>query len=102
MEGWQTHNPHLPHGTLEAASARISALAGHPRRSLLLYALSTRQFGTDPFVELTNDVFLGHDHSTNVRRGTQSSLIEFAHLGVFGHHEVSEVHDVSPVERGVR
>ena len=38
MEGWQTHNPHLPHGTLEAASARISALAGHPRRSLLLYA----------------------------------------------------------------
>ena len=38
MEGWQTHNPHLPHGTLESASARISALAGHPRRSLLLYA----------------------------------------------------------------
>jgi 4-amino-4-deoxy-L-arabinose transferase-like glycosyltransferase len=38
MEDWQTHNPHLPHGALEAASARISALAGHPRRSLLLYA----------------------------------------------------------------
>jgi 4-amino-4-deoxy-L-arabinose transferase-like glycosyltransferase len=38
MEGWQTKNPHLPHGALEAASARISALAGHPRHSLLLYA----------------------------------------------------------------
>ena len=40
MEGWQTHNPHLPHGALDAASARISALAGHPRRSLLLYAFA--------------------------------------------------------------
>jgi 4-amino-4-deoxy-L-arabinose transferase-like glycosyltransferase len=38
QEGWQTHNPHLPHGPLEAASARISALAAHPRHSLLLYA----------------------------------------------------------------
>ena len=37
-EGWQTHNPHLPHGALQSASARISALAGHPRHSLLLYA----------------------------------------------------------------
>ena len=40
MEGWQTQNPHLPHGALEVASARISALAGHPRRSLLLYAFA--------------------------------------------------------------
>jgi 4-amino-4-deoxy-L-arabinose transferase-like glycosyltransferase len=38
MEGWQTQNPHLPHSALEVASARISALAGHPRHSLLLYA----------------------------------------------------------------
>jgi 4-amino-4-deoxy-L-arabinose transferase-like glycosyltransferase len=38
MEGWQTHNPNPPHGALEVASARISALAGHPRRSLFLYA----------------------------------------------------------------
>ena len=37
-EDWETHEPHLPHGALETASARISALAGHPRRSLLLYA----------------------------------------------------------------
>ena len=37
-EDWQTHNPHLPQGALEAASARISALAGHPRHSLSLYA----------------------------------------------------------------
>ena len=37
-EDWQTQNPHLPQGALEAASARISALAGHPRHSLLLYA----------------------------------------------------------------
>jgi 4-amino-4-deoxy-L-arabinose transferase-like glycosyltransferase len=40
MEGWQTHDPHLPYGALETASARISALAGHPRRSLLLYAFA--------------------------------------------------------------
>ena len=37
-EGWQTHDPHLPQGALESASARISALARHPRHSLLLYA----------------------------------------------------------------
>jgi hypothetical protein len=37
-EDWQTHNPHLPQGALEAASARISALAGRPRHSLSLYA----------------------------------------------------------------
>jgi 4-amino-4-deoxy-L-arabinose transferase-like glycosyltransferase len=37
-EGWQTRDPHLPDGTLQSASARISALAGHPRHSLMLYA----------------------------------------------------------------
>ena len=37
-EDWQTRNPHLPHGALESASAKISALAGHPRHTLLLYA----------------------------------------------------------------
>src|ERR1035438_10846524 len=39
-EDWETHEPHLPHGALEAASARISALARHPRHSLLLYAFA--------------------------------------------------------------
>jgi hypothetical protein len=38
MENGETHDPHLPHSALETASARISALAGHPRSSLLLYA----------------------------------------------------------------
>jgi 4-amino-4-deoxy-L-arabinose transferase-like glycosyltransferase len=37
-EDWQTQNPHLPQGALESTSARISALAGHPRHSLLVYA----------------------------------------------------------------
>jgi 4-amino-4-deoxy-L-arabinose transferase-like glycosyltransferase len=37
-EEWQTSDPHLPRGAVQTASARISALAGHPRRSLLLYA----------------------------------------------------------------
>jgi hypothetical protein len=37
-EDWETHEPHPPHGVVETASARISALAGHPRHSLLLYA----------------------------------------------------------------
>jgi 4-amino-4-deoxy-L-arabinose transferase-like glycosyltransferase len=39
-EDWQTRDPHLPHGALQSASAGISALAGHPRRSLLLYAFA--------------------------------------------------------------
>jgi 4-amino-4-deoxy-L-arabinose transferase-like glycosyltransferase len=39
-ENWQTHNPHLPQGAFETASARISALARHPRHSLLLYAFA--------------------------------------------------------------
>jgi 4-amino-4-deoxy-L-arabinose transferase-like glycosyltransferase len=38
MEGWQTHNPHLPHGTFETAGAEISALARNSRHSLSLYA----------------------------------------------------------------
>ena len=37
-ENWQTPNPRVPRGALQSASARISALAGHPRHSLLLYA----------------------------------------------------------------
>ena len=37
-EAWQTSDPHMPRGAVQAASARISALAGHPRHSLLLYA----------------------------------------------------------------
>ena len=37
-EDWQTENPHLPQGALQSASARVSALAGRPRHSLLLYA----------------------------------------------------------------
>ncbi len=38
LEDWQTKAPHPPAGVLEAASAGISALAGRPRHSLLLYA----------------------------------------------------------------
>ena len=30
-EGWQTRDPHLPHGALQSASVRISALAGRGR-----------------------------------------------------------------------
>ena len=37
-EAWQTPNPHLPTGLLPTLSARISAIAGHPRHNLLLYA----------------------------------------------------------------
>jgi 4-amino-4-deoxy-L-arabinose transferase-like glycosyltransferase len=38
LEDWQTKDPHQPNGILESASAKISALAGRPRHSLLLYA----------------------------------------------------------------
>jgi hypothetical protein len=37
-EDWQTPEPQEPRGWLQTASADISAAAGHPRRSLLLYA----------------------------------------------------------------
>jgi hypothetical protein len=37
-EDWQTPAPHLPSDGLTTVSARISALAGHPRRHLLVYA----------------------------------------------------------------
>jgi 4-amino-4-deoxy-L-arabinose transferase-like glycosyltransferase len=36
-EDWQTPQPHQPRGWLERASADLSAAAGHPRRSLLVY-----------------------------------------------------------------
>ncbi len=36
-EDWQTPRPRLPSEPIERASADISALAGHPRRHLLLY-----------------------------------------------------------------
>jgi len=37
-EDWQTPRPHPPDTALSAASAKISAVAGHPRRHLLVYA----------------------------------------------------------------
>jgi hypothetical protein len=37
-EDWQTPMPHQPAGPVETLSAKISSLAGYPRRSLLLYA----------------------------------------------------------------
>ena len=38
FEDWQTHNPHPAKGLIQTASARISALAGHPRHNLTLWA----------------------------------------------------------------
>jgi 4-amino-4-deoxy-L-arabinose transferase-like glycosyltransferase len=37
-EDSQTPTPHPPQGLLESASARVSALAGHPRQNLFLWA----------------------------------------------------------------
>jgi hypothetical protein len=37
-EDWQTPQPHSPDGAIESASAKISTLARHPRRNLMLYA----------------------------------------------------------------
>ncbi len=37
-EDWETPRPHTPQGALPKISARISALAGHPRHNLMLYA----------------------------------------------------------------
>ncbi len=36
-EDWQTPAPHAPQGALPVASARISAIARHPRQDLLVY-----------------------------------------------------------------
>ncbi|MCU1233461.1 MAG: hypothetical protein JWP63_1428 [Candidatus Solibacter sp.] len=38
LEDWQTPQPHAPSGAIESASAKISAVAGHTRHSLLFYA----------------------------------------------------------------
>jgi hypothetical protein len=37
-ENWQTPAPHAPRGAVEAVSAKISAIARHPRESLFVYA----------------------------------------------------------------
>src|SRR5213079_786917 len=37
-EDWQTPVPHQLNGAVESGSARISAMAGHPRHSLGIYA----------------------------------------------------------------
>jgi 4-amino-4-deoxy-L-arabinose transferase-like glycosyltransferase len=37
-EDWQTRNPQPPKGLMQTASARISAIAGHPRHNLTLWA----------------------------------------------------------------
>src|ERR1700737_2707917 len=63
--------------------------------------LSARQFRTDPFVELADNVLLGHDHASHMRGGVQSPLIEFAHPGIFGHDEIGEIDDISHVESWV-
>jgi hypothetical protein len=39
-EDWQTSHPRLPQGAFDIASAKISAFAGRPRHSLLLYAFA--------------------------------------------------------------
>jgi 4-amino-4-deoxy-L-arabinose transferase-like glycosyltransferase len=38
LEDWQTQKPHVPQSVVESATAGISALGGHVRHSLLLYA----------------------------------------------------------------
>jgi hypothetical protein len=40
FDDWQTPQPHEPATAVQRASARISAVAGHPRQSLLGYALA--------------------------------------------------------------
>jgi 4-amino-4-deoxy-L-arabinose transferase-like glycosyltransferase len=39
-EDWETPHPHAPRNAVERAAARLSALAGHPRNSLLGYAFA--------------------------------------------------------------
>jgi hypothetical protein len=48
-EDYQTPVPHQPEGALETVSARISAVAGHPRQHLMLYAFALALLLT-PFV----------------------------------------------------
>ena len=39
-ENWKTPVPHQPKGWIQSAAVKISALAGHPRRNLMLYAFA--------------------------------------------------------------
>jgi 4-amino-4-deoxy-L-arabinose transferase-like glycosyltransferase len=53
QEDWKTPRPHAPSGPLETASAKVSAVAGHPRQHLLYWsfllalALTPLARGTD-------------------------------------------------------
>jgi hypothetical protein len=39
-ENWKTPVPHQPKGWIQSATVKISALAGHPRRNLMLYGFA--------------------------------------------------------------
>src|SRR5258708_36303321 len=63
--------------------------------------LNARQFSADPLVELSYDILLGHDHAAYMRSRPQSQLIELAHLRIFGHDAIGEIHHVAHVELGI-
>src|ERR1700686_2876979 len=60
--------------------------------------LNARQFSAQPFVELSYDILLGHDHAACMRSRPQPQLIELTHLRVFGHDAIGEIHHVAQVE----
>src|SRR5579863_5934123 len=81
-----------PQAAAHSAAARIAAVAPVTSRA--------REFSAHPIVELPYDVLLGHHHAARVRPCLQAPLIELAHLRVFGHDEVGEIHLIAQVEAG--
>src|SRR6202044_312648 len=82
-----------PQAAAHSAAARIAAVALVTSRACELSA--------HPIVELSYDVLLGHHHAARVRPCLEAALIELAHLGIFGHDQVGEVHHIAQVETGI-
>src|ERR1700690_2654926 len=82
-----------PQAAAHSAAARIAAVEPVTSRA--------RELSAHPIMELSYDVLLGHHHAARVRPCLQAPLIELAHLGVFRHDEVGEVHHIAQVEAGI-
>src|SRR6267378_8594637 len=84
-----------------AAPCRSPQAVAHNTNPAAAAMLDARQFSAEPLVELPYDILLGHDHTAYMRSGPQPRLIELAHLRIFGHDAIGEIHDVVQVELGI-
>src|SRR6267142_638546 len=84
-----------------AAPCRPPQAAAQSANPIAAIELNARQFSVEPLMELSYDILLRHDHAPRMRPRPQPQLIELAHLRVFGHDEIGEIHHVAHVELGI-